>query len=120
MTSYTSFASENDKIKAILSEEIKQLKLKLIELEYHQKQKEIKENFEKTLTVEHHMNNILEFIQVRKDREQNRNTPTHWSTAESERVKRAKNQNAELIPVIESIYSSLDIMNKRLSKLESK
>ena len=120
MAAYTSFASENNENTAILSEEIKQMKIKLIELEYHQKQKEIKENFAKTLTVEYHMNNILEFIQVRKDREQNRNTPTNRSSAEFTRIKKVKHQNEELIPVIKSIYSSLDIINKRLSKLESK
>jgi hypothetical protein len=44
-----------------IKDEILQLKMKLIELEFHQKQKEIKDTYAKTQTVEYHMENILNF-----------------------------------------------------------
>jgi len=120
-----------------ITNEIEQLQNKILELERIQKQKEIDEENAKKGTFDYYFQQLFEFIQIKKEREINRNNydvngnpnpnartskdalPYAWSSGEDKRVSMVIKENKELVPALESIYSSLDIINKRLIKLEN-
>jgi hypothetical protein len=121
-----------------ITSEILALQNKILELENQKKQKLIVEENTKKGTFEWYFDKLFDFIQMKKEREINRNNydidgnpnpnartgkdalPYAHSTGEDARVRRIIEENKELVPALESIYSSLDIINKRLIKLEQK
>jgi hypothetical protein len=101
-------------------DEIEQLKQKILELENAKKQREIEEENAKKLTFDYYFKKLFDFIQMKKEKEINRNTAECMSSYENKRVRMVIEENKELVPALESIYSAVDIINKRLLKLENK
>jgi len=124
---------QNDEI----TSEIVILQNKILELENHKKQKLLDEENAKKGTFECYFEKLFDFIQMKKEREINRNNydiggnpnpnartgkdklPHAHNSAEDKRVRMRIEENKELVPALECIYSSLDIINKRLLKLET-
>jgi len=120
-----------------ITSEIEKLQNKILELENQKKQKLIDEENAKKGTFDYYFENLFDFIQMKKEREINRNNydvdgypnpnartgkdalPYAHSSLEDRRVSNVIAENKELVPALESIYSSLDIINKRLLKLEN-
>jgi len=120
-----------------ITSKIVTLQNKILELENQKKQKLIDEENSKKGTFEYYFEKLFEFIQMKKEREINRNNydidgnpnpnartgkdklPDAYNSVEDKRVRMRIAENKELVPALESIYSSLDIINKRLLKLEN-
>jgi hypothetical protein len=120
-----------------IKDEIEKLQNQILELEKIQKQKEIDDENAKKGTFEEYFDNLSIFIKMKRDREINRNNydingnpnpnaytgidklPDAHSSGEDLRVRRVIQENNELLPALENIYSALDIINKRLTKLEN-
>jgi len=120
-----------------ITEEIKQLQSKIFELDKIRIQIEINETNSKKGTFEYYFTQLFDFIQMKKEREIDRNNydkdgnpnpnaktgvdalPYANSSGESARARKAIKENGELVPALESIYNSLDIINNRLLKLEN-
>jgi len=120
-----------------ITEEIKQLQSKIFELDKIRIQIEINETNSKKSTFEYYFTQLFDFIQMKKEREIDRNNydkdgnpnpnaktgvdalPYANSSGESARARKAIKENGELVPALESIYNSLDIINNRLLKLEN-
>ena len=118
------FNKHNESLeKDVIIDEIQQLQNKILKLEQIRKQKILDEENAKKYSFEYYFQNLFDFIQMKKDREINRNgiqeNGQHFfSSTENQRIKSAKDQNAELVPALENIYNALNIINKRLLKLE--
>jgi hypothetical protein len=83
-------------------DEIEKLRQKIVELENVKRQKEIEEENAKKLTFEYYFQQLFDFIQMKKNNF----------------IVSAKQERRDLVYALESIYSSLDIINTRLMKLE--
>jgi len=116
---FSSDCPKNTKKDEII-DEIEQLKQKILELENAKKQREIEEENAKKLTFDYYFKKLFDFIQMKKEKEINRNTAQCMSSYENKRVRMVIEENKELVPALESIYSALDIINNRLLKLENK
>ena len=116
----TTAQMEYTEIKDEIADEIEKVKTKLLELETAKKEKEEREKAKKQSTFEYYLSKLGDFIQMKKEREINRNTKTNWSSTEGMRVKAVKAQNEELVPALEHIYGSLDIIHKKICILEEK
>ena len=92
-----------------ITDEIEKLKRKLLQLETVKEKAEM-EKKKKQSTFEYYLNQLAEFIQMKKDREI-KNNP---------RTAHIRQQNVELVPALEYIYSSLDIIHKKITVLEDK
>jgi molecular chaperone GrpE (heat shock protein) len=98
-------------------DEIEQLKQKILQLENIKKQKEIEEENSKKQTFEYYFQQLFDIIQMSKKRL--RPSSEDYRRAKQEPTKNYICVEENLIPVLESIYGSLDIINKRLLKLEN-
>jgi hypothetical protein len=112
-------------VKDEIVDEIEKLNHKISELENvkrekenAKRQKEIEEENAKKLTFEYYFQQLFDFIQMKKEQEIIKNNEHCFSSYESTRALRARAENKQLVPALESIYSSLDIINTRLMKLE--
>jgi predicted GIY-YIG superfamily endonuclease len=128
---------KNKNKKDEITSEIETLQNKILELENQKKQKLIDEENAKKGTFEYYFDNLFDFIQMKKEREINRNNydidgnpnpnarkgkdalRDAYNSGEDKRARMRKEENKELVPALESIYNSLDIINKRLLKLEN-
>ena len=127
-----------DEEKDEITLEIERMQNKILELEEIQKQKLIdKENAKKGI-FDYYFQSLFEFIQMKKEREINRNNydvdgnpnpnartcaeklPYAHSSGEDKRVREVIAVNKELVPALENIYNALDNINKRLLHLENK
>lgn len=100
-------------------DEISRLKQKILELENIKKQKEMEEEDAKKETFEYYFQELFHFIQMKRKKEISKNTFQTFCSSEDQRVKKAIEENKELLHVLENIYNSLDKINKRLLKLEN-
>jgi molecular chaperone GrpE (heat shock protein) len=95
-------------------DEIEQLNQTILQLENIKKQKEIEEENSKKQTFEYHFQQLFDIIQMSKR--------TYMSSEDYRRARQGhkfvEGVNMNLVPVLESIYNSLNIINKRLLKLE--
>ena len=110
--------SNNEKQKYEIKDEIQVLQNKIVELEKLQKQKEMEEENAKKITFEYYFEKLFDLIKIKKNRDQEY-LPRFFTTQQSVVAKFAKQQNAEFVPALENIHSALDIINKRLNKLEN-
>jgi hypothetical protein len=116
---------QKETVKDEIVDEIEKLKHKISELENIKRekenvkrQKEIEEENAKKLTFEYYFQHLFDFIQMKKEQEISKNNEQCCSSYENRRALRAREENKQLVPALESIYSSLDIINTRLMKLE--
>ena len=109
---------------------IEKLKNKILELENQKKQKLIDEENSKKSTFNYYFESLFYFIQIKKEGEININNydvegnpdPNgklpNCSSGEDRSIKMRIEENKDLVSALENIYSYLDIINKRLLKLE--
>jgi hypothetical protein len=90
-------------------EEIQQLQLRILELE---KQKKEKDESDKKTSIDHNFKVINDLLTEKKTAINNNRY--------SKSVPLAKYYDQELVTHLESIYNILQIVNKRLKKLEDK
>uniref|UniRef100_A0A6C0HZ10 Uncharacterized protein n=1 Tax=viral metagenome TaxID=1070528 RepID=A0A6C0HZ10_9ZZZZ len=108
-----------------ITDEIEQLQNKILELENLKKQKEIDEENAKKGTFYYYFENLFDFIQMKND-VVNEEINRRIGPKEENHIKYSshiteikKKHGAELVPALEHIYNALDIINKRLTKLEN-
>jgi molecular chaperone GrpE (heat shock protein) len=99
-------------------DEIEQLKQKILQLENIKKQKEIEEENLKKQSFEYYFQQLFDIIQMSKKKYTYMSSEDYIRARQGNKCVEGVNEN--LVPVLESIYSSLNIINKRLLKLENK
>jgi len=92
-----------------VSEEIQQLQIRILELE---KQKKEKDENDKITSIDHNFNVINDLLTEKKKNIKNNKY--------SKSVPLARYYDIELVTHLEAIYNILEIIDKRLTKLEEK
>ena len=100
-----------------ITEEIKQLQSRILELEKQQKEKD--EN-EKNTSIDYNFNVINDLLNKKKTEINNKKKTEINNNRYSKAVQLAKYYDQELVTHLEAIYNILQNVDERLKKLEEK
>lgn len=98
-------------------DEIEQLKQKILQLENENIKKQ--DEIDEVKTFEYYFQQFLDIIQMSKKRIIGMSSESYIRAKQAKNNIRVEGVNEDIIPALESIYSTLDIINKRLLKLEN-
>jgi hypothetical protein len=98
-------------------DEIEQLKQKILQLENENIKKQ--EEIDEVKAFEYCFQQFLDIIQMSKKRIIGMSSESYIRAKQAKNNIRVEGVNEDIIPALESIYSTLDIINKRLLKLEN-